>query len=134
VSSLNAAGRAYIYHAPFPSVDMSPGNINFPDRDPNDGPTASETVTITNTGTDPLQITEVKIVGTNGDQFTITGDSGETSIGVALNRTVDVAFDPNSLGEKRAKLRIVSHSFVWQTDLVGVSAETPLAVENWNLY
>ncbi|MCA9425857.1 MAG: FG-GAP repeat protein, partial [Candidatus Omnitrophica bacterium] len=127
-------GRAYIYHSPFPSVDMSPTTLDFPDQDPIDGPTSSLVATITNTATDTLQITEVEIVGTDADQFTITGDSGEASIGVGLSRTVDVAFDPSSLGDKKAKLRFVSHSFVWQTDLVGVSAETPLAVENWNLY
>ncbi|MCA9444414.1 MAG: FG-GAP repeat protein, partial [Candidatus Omnitrophica bacterium] len=119
VSGLNAAGRTYIYHAPFPSVDIAPGNIGFGTQTINQGPTASMAVILTNTGSESLPITEVKLVGTGASQFTIIADSGETSLGVGMSRAVDVAFDPDSEGIKEAKLRFVSHSFVWQTELTG---------------
>ncbi|MCA9445048.1 MAG: FG-GAP repeat protein [Candidatus Omnitrophica bacterium] len=124
------AGRAYIFHSPFPDVSIEPKEIHFASQTIGDGPSGSTTITLTNNSGGSLDITDLGLIGSYGDQFTITGDSGEDLLETGMSRSVDVAFDPDMEGDVKAKLRLGSNAFVWDTVVFGTGvAPTPAPTE-----
>jgi cysteine-rich repeat protein len=73
------------------------------------GSSASQTVTVSNTGNGKLTIGTITLGGTNADQFSIETDncSGQL-IAPSGNCTVDVKFSPTSLNKKATTLDIPS--------------------------
>jgi hypothetical protein len=65
-------------------------------------------VVITNEGTADLTISSVIITGTDASQFSIETDTGEGTLTPGATRTVQVSFDPSTMGVKSAQLRIES--------------------------
>ena len=93
---------------PGPEITVSPMSIDFGDQEVDAGQTGASSVTITNDGTAPLSITGVSLAGTDLGEFAITSDTGETTLAAAQTRTVQLAFDPTSVGAKSAVLRVTS--------------------------
>jgi hypothetical protein len=91
-------------------VSMSTSALNFPDQ-PVGAAGASLPVTITNTGTDVLNISTDTVTGTNAGDFVISADTcaGAT---VNLNGTcnISVTFTPAATGARAASLNIADNS------------------------
>ncbi|MGF1473495.1 MAG: choice-of-anchor D domain-containing protein [Rubrobacteraceae bacterium] len=70
-----------------------------------------QTFTVENSGTSPLNISNVSLAGTNTSQFTLDNDncSGAT-LPAGGSCSVDVLFAPSAAGDKSALLRIQSDS------------------------
>src|SRR5206468_2343720 len=76
-------------------IAVSPMSINFGNQDIDNGPTPSQTVTITNGRASSININSVTIVVISGvAPFVVTFDSGEMLLAAGASRTVQVAFDP----------------------------------------
>ena len=107
-------------------ITVTPLAIDFGSWSPDEGPSGSESVTITNDGTADLNVSQVELTGDDAGEFQIVGDSGETVLAPGGTRTVDVVFDPSSLGAKQATLRISSDDAdesVIDVDLSGLGAD-----------
>ncbi|MCA9414295.1 MAG: choice-of-anchor D domain-containing protein, partial [Candidatus Omnitrophica bacterium] len=92
------------------NIDISPAILDFGDRAIHSGPSGITTVTVSNTGFGPLAFTGagIEITGADAGEFAIIGDTGENLLIHDGNRTVDVVFDPSSLGDKSAVLTLTS--------------------------
>jgi hypothetical protein len=81
--------------------------MNFGNQDVNAGPTSAMTVTLTNTGTEAITITNLTLNGANPGEFANVSpspNSGPFSTGES--RTINVTFDPSSAGAKQATLEL----------------------------
>jgi hypothetical protein len=91
---------------PIPIVGFAPASpIDFPDVDSGTSG-APFSVTVTNSGGAPLNISGVTVMGTNSTDFVITSNSCTTAA-VAINATCTVAvtFTPSGTGERQANLQ-----------------------------
>src|ERR1035437_3715842 len=70
----------------------------------------SQTFVVTNTGTSGLHVTSATLVGTNPDQFTITGDTCTTDGPIVPGSSCDVyvKFAPTSTGDQTASLSLAT--------------------------
>jgi P pilus assembly chaperone PapD len=94
---------------PAPVVSLSPAALGFGDQAV--GTTsASQSVTLTNSGDAPLLVSGVGLAGANPGSFSITagGDSGALAPGAS--RTISVAFAPTTAGGQTASLAIASNA------------------------
>jgi cytochrome c peroxidase len=81
--------------------------LNLGSQNVNEGPTTAMTVTLTNTGTEAISITNLTLNGANPGEFANgapTPNSGPFSTG--QSRTLNVTFDPSSAGAKQATLEM----------------------------
>lgn len=90
----------------------SPATLDFDALDVDDGPTVSQSSTVTNSGTEPVALSGLTLSG-DGDQFErmtdATGDcTGTTALAAGEACDVRVRFDPTSMGAKAATLTIAS--------------------------
>jgi alpha-tubulin suppressor-like RCC1 family protein len=78
--------------------------------EPVGSPSSSQTETVTNNGIVPLQIGQAAIVGSDGDEFTMSGDGcSGTTVPPGGTCTIGVRFDPKVTGTPAAILRITSN-------------------------
>jgi uncharacterized repeat protein (TIGR02543 family) len=89
-------------------ITVSPLTLAFGSQDIDAGATISQTVVITNDGTANLEISSVSLDGAGSSHFTIETDTGEATLTPGSTRTVQVSFDPSTIGAKAADLRILS--------------------------
>ncbi len=66
---------------------------------------ASQALTLTNTGTITLPINGISLTGTSRSQFSQSNDCG-SSVGIGASCTVNVTFRPTSPGDKTANLKV----------------------------
>ena len=66
---------------------------------------ATQTVTVSNTGTAAMTISSMALGGTNANQFSITNGCG-TSVAIGATCTVTVRFTPTTIGAKSASLAV----------------------------
>jgi len=92
----------------YTNIRVVGGPFNFGTQLVNQGPTASNSVTIWNQG-GTLEILSLSLIGTDPADFVIDDDSGENPIPECGFRTVDITFDPSSVGAKSAELEILSN-------------------------
>jgi Calx-beta domain-containing protein/centrosomal CEP192-like protein len=92
---------------------------------------ASQSVTVTNTGNNPLKIDSLSVVGANPADFSVASDNCSTvaSIAPAATCTFSADFSPTALGARSASIKINSNSpsgavFVALTG-TGVAAPAP---------
>ena len=83
---------------------------------------AGRTVTISNTGGVPLQITSILLAGDHASQFSRANNCPAT-LPVAEDCTVRVVFEPTSAGKKNAKLRVTAGGSVTTVALSGTGIE-----------
>jgi HYDIN/CFA65/VesB family protein/FG-GAP repeat protein len=140
-SSPWGAGRAYIFHSPLQSANISsePGSVVFPDWPVFNQACPSQTVTIRNDGTVDLLFTGVGIdlTGIDNTDFAITNDPAITVLPPGGTREINVAFRPTSLGEKRASLTVRTNDPQGPTFAVllrGTGTERNSSAESWRLY
>jgi hypothetical protein len=89
-----------------PAISISPTSINF--GTVSNGKTASQTVTISNTGNSTLTINSISISlgsGTDKDDFTFTSGCG-ASLGVGSSCSVVVTFNADDSGTRTGTLKI----------------------------
>lgn len=84
--------------------------VDFGDQDIDDGPTAARQIEITNSGTatSNLGLSFVGLEGASLSDFTILSDTREVVLAPGKTRFIQIAFDPRSIGNKRASLRVES--------------------------
>ncbi|HNT74232.1 MAG TPA: choice-of-anchor D domain-containing protein [Anaerolineae bacterium] len=111
-----------------PEIVVAPLALDFGEQGVDDGPTLSQTVTITNVGSTDLHIASVSLTGTDAAEFIIADDTGETPLTPGGTRRVQVAFAPISAGVKTATLTIHSNDADEPTVAVALSG-TGLAAE-----
>lgn len=97
----------FALHQPMPAnILVAPTALNFGEQAVAAGPTLAQRVTITNTGDFDLHISAITPSGDAGE-FALT-DSGAITLTPGSTRTIDVAFNPTSTGDKGAVLTIAS--------------------------
>jgi hypothetical protein len=103
------AGRAYIVSTER-NIDVSPNSLDFGNQEIASGPSGNMTVTVSNIGLNLLIFTGagIEIIGTDAGEFAISGDTGENTLPHDASRTVDIFFDPSSIGAKSASLTVTS--------------------------
>lgn len=90
-----------------PAASVTPAGSLFADRALSGGPSAPKTVTLTNTGTGPLDVGEATVAGADAGDFSLTADQcSEQPLPSGESCTVGVRFDPSSAGFRRATLEI----------------------------
>jgi hypothetical protein len=115
------------------SASIAPGTLSFGSKDIDNGATASQDVTVTNTGTEPVHLTGVSLGGTDPGQFNrLTGQGTDCSSSSTLNAgdtcKVRVAFDPGSVGSKSATVTVSSTELLDMTvALSGTGIQTELS-------
>jgi hypothetical protein len=89
---------------PVTQLTVSPESLYF-GRVALDTTSPPQTVTVTNTGTEPVLLDTIMLTGANADEFGIQGDfcSGET-LAPLDDCTVDVILQPSTVGVKTANL------------------------------
>ncbi len=93
---------------PESNIVVSPLSLSFGEQRVDAGPTGAQTITITNDGNINLNISGVALGGTDPGEFTIASDTGEAVLAPSASRTLQVTFDPTSLGAKSATITITS--------------------------
>jgi len=89
------------------TVTIAPPALAFP-ATPARFTSPTRTVTVSNTGTDDLHIALAGLTGTNSADFSTVADhcSGATIV-PGKSCTIDLAFNPRTVGDRAASLRIV---------------------------
>ena len=90
-----------------PGLGADPDPVDFADQVVGSSST-ERTVTVTNTGTAPLNVTGVDLGGSNPGQFSKGASTCTTPVAPAGTCTVKVTFSPTSTGNKTADLRFTS--------------------------
>jgi len=94
--------------APAPIVTLSTKTLAFGSEDIG-AITASQTVTLTNTGTASLSITSIAITGTNASSFVFANSCG-TTLAAGANCTIHGHFGPLSSGALTAAITITDNA------------------------
>ncbi len=94
--------------APVPVVTLSATTVAFGTQQ-NNVASGIKTVTLSNTGTGPLNITGFTITGTNSTDFTQTNTCG-TSVLAAANCVISVTFKPTATGARTASISIADNA------------------------
>ncbi len=94
-----------------PVAVLAPLSRTFAARQINTTASAPQTVAVSNTGTEPLHVSGVTLVGSNPGDFAISSDpcSGAT-VAVGASCTVGVTFRPTADGARSATLRFTDDS------------------------
>ena len=96
-------------------LSRDPATLPFGDQDVDDGPTTTQTATITNSGTEPVTLTTVALGGGGAAQFErLTGEPGDCATAATLTAgqtcTLRARFDPTSTGAKSGALTVASNA------------------------
>jgi PGF-pre-PGF domain-containing protein len=89
-----------------PSINVDPGQVDFGEVDTNT--TVTESVTVTNDGSDTLNISSVGISGADANVFAIV-NNGTDTLEPGENTTIEVEFAPTTAGNFSAQLDIESN-------------------------
>lgn len=100
VLSVQLAGTGVLPH-----LSSSPTALDFGTRT---GPSAPQTVTVTNDGLVPATVTAVSIAGSNAADFSSTGSCGNQVLAAAGTCTVSVTFTPRGVGVRQAHLDLLT--------------------------
>jgi YVTN family beta-propeller protein len=91
-----------------PTVALSPTSLTFASQTV--GTTsATQTVTVSNTGNAALSVTSIAVAGTNSGDFSQSNTCG-TSVAAGANCTITVAFKPTATGARTASITIANNA------------------------
>jgi hypothetical protein len=99
---------------PQPAIALSPTSVDFGRARP--GVNVDRSITLSNTGTATLNVTNTPIVGPDSLDYSITAGGGAFSLAAGASRTITVRFSPRSgggaseAGTKSATLTITSNA------------------------
>ena len=88
-----------------PVAGVSPASLTFALQVVNTT-SASQTVTLSNTGTAPLGVNSIALNGANANQFSITSNTCGASLATSATCTINVAFKPTTAGVQAATLAV----------------------------
>lgn len=91
-----------------PLASLSTTNMGFGNQTVNTS-SAAQGVTLSNTGTAPLNISSIVMGGANGSEFTQTNTCG-TTVAAGANCTITVTFQPTATGSRIAALTITDNA------------------------
>jgi hypothetical protein len=94
----------YVVAAAPSAYTLAPNALDFGNQAPGVASTG-QAVTLANTGGAVLQLSSVKLTGTNASQFTLSNGCG-TSVAVGATCTLTVKFKPSSVGVKIAAVTV----------------------------
>lgn len=96
---------------PAPVVTLSPTGLTFSSQTVNTT-SATQSVTLTNTGNDPLAISGLAVTGANSGDFTEadTCPTGATTLAVGASCTVTVSFMPAATGTRTASVTVTDNA------------------------
>jgi Abnormal spindle-like microcephaly-assoc'd, ASPM-SPD-2-Hydin len=106
-----------------PTYTVSPASVAFGTEQPNVA-SAPMLIVVTNTGNQPLPITNITLSGTDFSQFSQTNTCG-TPVALGATCTISVVFKPTSIGSKTATLNVNAGGVPIVVPLSGV---VPLSV------
>lgn len=89
-------------------VTLSPQSLSFGNQ-PVGIPSASQSVTLTNTGNITLTITSIAVTGTNSGDFTETNNCG-SSVAATASCAINVIFNPIASGARSASVTITDNA------------------------
>ncbi|HNT78296.1 MAG TPA: choice-of-anchor D domain-containing protein, partial [Anaerolineae bacterium] len=89
-------------------IVVAPTALNFGEQDIAAGPSLAQTVTITNVGNSDLHVTHIALTGDDPAAFVIASGGAAVTMTNGSTHTVQVAFDPVSVGAVSATLTIQS--------------------------
>jgi hypothetical protein len=87
-----------------PAVQLSASTLNFA-NEPVGNTSASQSVTVSNTGYSTLNISSISVTGANAGDFSQTSSCGST-LGASSSCTISVTFSPGVLGSRNAAVTI----------------------------
>ncbi len=88
-----------------PTFTLAPGSLAFGSVTRNTT-SATQVITVTNTGTVALPINNIRLAGNAPNQYIIQSNNCGASLAASANCTVSVAFAPTSRGPKNATLQV----------------------------
>ncbi len=113
VLTFTAAGTA-------PAIKVAPAAPGFGGQLV-DSPSATQLVTISNTGSASLQLGTVSVAGADAGDFTPSSDTcSGTTVAVSGSCTIKLAFDPSATGARTATLEVPSDAVSSSGTSVGV--------------
>ncbi len=104
---------------------LTPPSINFGNVTTGSS-TASQTLTLANTGTASYSITSISLIGTNASSFSITSNTCGSSLGVGSSCSIAVNFAPTSTGAQTASLIVVDSEGTQTSSLSGTGNAVPV--------
>jgi hypothetical protein len=87
----------------------APGSVAFPGTQPQQTLSAPQTLTITNTGTAPLEISSLTFAGSDPQDFLVASDGCLGQIAATASCTLRLSFAPQAQGSRQATLQIASN-------------------------
>ena len=97
---------------------------------------APKTITIKNTGTDPLTINGISTSGSNASDFSVNTTGMLTSVPAGGSTTFDVSFTPSDVGPRQTTLRILNNDYdegTFDITLTGTGIPSPNVAPSFNL-
>jgi CSLREA domain-containing protein len=112
-----------------PAFSASPASVDFGSQQVGGSDGATETISVTNSGSAPLEIDTVTLAGTNPGEFAIESDdcAGET-LTPDGECTVEVAFAPTATGERAAGLVLSGNAPSYFVALKGTGTQPMFSV------
>ncbi len=106
-------------------VSVSPLALQYPNQ-PLNVASAPKAVRLSNSGTQPLLISTITMVGTNPGDFTQTNDCG-TTVAPTASCTIAVTFNPTAVGQRTATMQISDNAATGpqQVSLSGTGLDVP---------
>ena len=101
-------------------------------HDIDDGATAAQTATVTNSGTEPVTLTDVALAGGDAAHFEhLTGNVTDCAVATTLAAgqtcTLRARFDPGATGAKTAAMTVASNAADVAVALAGTGTQTELS-------
>jgi hypothetical protein len=87
-----------------PGLSLAPATVDF-GNEPVATTSGARTITVTNTGTAPVKVSNIARLGTNAAAFTVTS-RGCRAIAVGGRCTISVTFRPGALGARTASIQL----------------------------
>ena len=123
--------RVSVFDVPSPQLSRAPATLAFGDQDVDDGATATQSSTVTNTGLTAVTLTGLALSGDTASFERLTGNAGDctTTTELVPGDTCDVRleFDPASTGAKAATLTVDSDAPDVTVGLSGTGIQTLLS-------
>ncbi|WP_161782621.1 choice-of-anchor D domain-containing protein [Halococcus sediminicola] len=117
-----------------PNAVLTPETYDYGDVAVGSGDT--QTFTVTNDGTAPLDVSGTRLIGADADQYTFVSGDGSFTLAPDESREVTVAFAPTSTGAKNATLAIDSDdpdSPTLTSSLSGTGTQSNIVVDPTSL-
>jgi hypothetical protein len=115
-------------------LSRAPASLAFGPRDIDDGPTATQQSTVTNSGTETVDLDAVTIGGADAGDFAQLADEGTdctaaTTLAAGQTCEVRIRFDPAATGARSASVTVQSNAADVSVELSGTGTQTLLTRE-----